>query len=195
MEQSFVVDGKQFILSSVSGTVLSEKRTSTTQVTGRVSNDLFGGVQGKIKSETMVNQEVWIRRDDNGCDFVIKFPEDIPLLEGQRITAVSISHDNSPRWVFFRNEAASTNYQIMGSQGFLYRYWGKNSGCLILAVMLIIMFYLVPLLGSKLVFFGCVALLVALWVMSVKKRNRRKAVYREELERILTASGIAFTVQ
>lgn len=193
MEQSFIVGGRKFIVSGVSGKVLSENRTNTTHVSGKVSSDHFGGVQGRIRSHTTVEQEVWISRDDNGNDFVIRFPSDIPLREGQNITAVSIEDNRLLHWVFLRNEATSTNYQILDSWKFLQVFFGSFFGCIGL-------FFLGLLAGvffaiSLVVFLVCLALFLLLGIVMTIQNKKRRAMYMDAVQRALDARGIAFTVK
>lgn len=196
MEQSFVVDGRQFVLSGVSGTVLSETRRTTTHVSGSVGEAPLIGVHGSIKSHITVDQEIWIRRDDDESDFVIQFPKDIPLLGGQRITAVSLSSNkSSEEWVFLRNESASVNYLFMSSYGFVYNFFKNPFGCLILVGMPIIAMLVLMLTENLLISLAPIVLLVWFVAAGSKKKNRRRALYKDALARVLNDLGVVFTVQ
>lgn len=187
MEQSFVVGKDTYTLSSVSGTVLSEKSSRTTHVSGGTSSS------GKVSigSHTTVRQDVWIKRDDNDSDFALILSQDIPLMEGQRITAISITRNNQVYWAFLRNETASTNHQLMNGHGFINTFYQSFFGCIGILAIPFFAFLVLLILAPPILFVSVpIILFIGLLTVFNKKQNKRRALFDEALASIRRSLGI-----
>lgn len=178
MEQSFVISRKQFLLSSVTGIVKSDRRIITTY--------------GNYVKNIIVDHEIWIEREDNGKDYVIKFRENIPLMDGLKLTAVSINYKQSRYWVFLRNESSCTSHQIINNYMFMEIFFGKFFGRFAMIVFPLILFFALLALGLhiKWALLGLIALFILLWTIIIIKRNRQSKLYKEALSRFLKDLGI-----
>jgi hypothetical protein len=187
MEQSFIVGGKQFLFSSISGTVLSENRKDKLHLSANVSTDQFG-TQTKISSHTTTDQEIWIKRDDNGKEFLIRLSGDIPLREGQRLTAVNISCNNLAYWAFLYNETTSTGHQLMNKVGFLSSYFRNTLGCLAISAAFVL-FALFLIVLPYLIILAPIPLLLIIVVVIAIRRIRNGALFEKSLGQFIKTLG------
>jgi hypothetical protein len=87
--------GKSVEITTVSGTVVSEKANYLTETYGSVST-VNGHVSGGVSSETIKKQSIWIKDMEDGSDIHIKFQNlDFPVREGQTISAILIPEAES----------------------------------------------------------------------------------------------------
>ncbi|WKE65318.1 hypothetical protein PVT67_16885 [Gallaecimonas kandeliae] len=120
---------KEIVFWSETGEVLSQNKYSETHVSSSGGGGHVGRNGGhvrapKIKSTTVINHEIWIKKDDGKEKNVKLVGQDIPLREGQRVTLISagvkgenssyhsvlVNHNANKHW--FINDADSLNQKL-----------------------------------------------------------------------------------
>ena len=106
--------GKSVEITTVSGTVVSEKTNHTTETYGSVST-VNGHVSGGIDSITTKKQGIWIKNIEDGSDIHIQLQDlDFPVREGQTLSAILIPQAES-----VSEDLVITNGKIYAAAGIL----------------------------------------------------------------------------
>lgn len=195
MQRLFTIKSREFTLWDVTGTVKGARTSTTTSIQGTINGD-----QGSLSSHTSIRREIWFERDDTGIDELLVTNKDIPVLEGQKITAIGITTGNTVRWAYLYNHSSQSWWQLMRGDDFLSEYFVNAGCCLAIALSVLLLcaaFYLnmrhfyTPLIGSSNAWMYCVPLAapIIVMVLNTVKRNRQCKIYVGNLRQFLADLG------